>query len=295
VANRHFGKAADVWKHLPLSEILSIERPTQYWESHAGSAEYTWVDDAERRYGADRLASVAAGEAVLARSRYLGHLRSMNPEQGTLSRYPGSPSIAMSELGAACSYLLCDRDPGSVADIAAAADRLGIASSTSAVIADGMTTLHDALAARVGSQPGDVLAHIDPYDPRAPGPSGQSALDLARELTNAGVGVVYWYGYDRPDRRMWAVHELADGTSHRLWGGDMLVTSAAGTTRADGDLGAATTPGTGFGIVCANVSEAAVRACEELGTALSAAYRDVPLPDGSPGRLDFTTADVRPG
>ena len=52
VANRHFGKAADVWKHLPLLEILSIERPRQDWESHAGSAEYTWVDDHERRYGA---------------------------------------------------------------------------------------------------------------------------------------------------------------------------------------------------------------------------------------------------
>lgn len=38
MANRHFAKLADVWKHLPLVEVLSIERPANYWESHAGHA-----------------------------------------------------------------------------------------------------------------------------------------------------------------------------------------------------------------------------------------------------------------
>jgi 23S rRNA A2030 N6-methylase RlmJ len=294
VANRHFGKAADMWKHLPLAEILSIEQPTSYWESHAGSAEYAWVDDPERRYGADRLVRVAPGSALLARSRYLGHLRSMNPDPGTLSRYPGSPRIAMAELGAACSYLLCDLDPESVADITATANRLGVDSSTRAVTADGMATLHEALLASP-ARPGAVVAHIDPYDPRAAGPTGVSALDLARDLIDAGVGLVYWYGYDRPDRRAWALDELAQGTTRPLWGGDILVMSADGTTKAGGDLGVATTPGTGFGIVCANVSDTAVRACEDLGTALSACYEGAPLPDGTPGRLDFAAAEVRRG
>jgi uncharacterized protein (DUF2237 family) len=60
-------------------------------------------------------------------------------------------------------------------------------------------------------------------------------------------------------------------------------------TRDDGDLGEATTPGTGFGIVCANVSAKAIDACRRLGEELSAAYDGVPLPEGAPGRLDFVS------
>gem|GEM_PF-3449085 len=35
MANKHFGSIGDIWKHLPLAEILEIERPRNYWESHA--------------------------------------------------------------------------------------------------------------------------------------------------------------------------------------------------------------------------------------------------------------------
>ncbi len=38
MANRHFGRIGDVWKHLPLAEILLLETPRRYWETHAGSA-----------------------------------------------------------------------------------------------------------------------------------------------------------------------------------------------------------------------------------------------------------------
>src|SRR5437660_3939685 len=125
MANRHFAKLADVWKHLPLAEILSIERRRNYWETHAGNASYTMVDDAERRYGALRFAQVAIGFPALARSRYLGHLQSMNPP-GRLTSYPGSPLIGMRELGTTASYLFCDTDDASVADLKAAASRLGL-------------------------------------------------------------------------------------------------------------------------------------------------------------------------
>ena len=40
MANQHYGKIGDVWKHLPLAEILGMLKPTEYWESHAGSTRY---------------------------------------------------------------------------------------------------------------------------------------------------------------------------------------------------------------------------------------------------------------
>jgi len=51
VANRHYAKIADVWKHLPLTELLAVERPTRYLESHAGSAQYPLTASPERDYG----------------------------------------------------------------------------------------------------------------------------------------------------------------------------------------------------------------------------------------------------
>jgi 23S rRNA (adenine2030-N6)-methyltransferase len=74
VANRHFGKLGDVWKHLPLCEVLTVERPSRYAETHAGSAADAPLDDPERRYGVHRFSSVAHRDAVLAGSRYAAHL-----------------------------------------------------------------------------------------------------------------------------------------------------------------------------------------------------------------------------
>ena len=40
MTNPYFGDFGDVWKHLVLAEVLSLERPLAYWETHAGSARY---------------------------------------------------------------------------------------------------------------------------------------------------------------------------------------------------------------------------------------------------------------
>jgi 23S rRNA A2030 N6-methylase RlmJ len=37
MANPHFGKLGDVWKHAALAEVLERERPRRYAETHAGS------------------------------------------------------------------------------------------------------------------------------------------------------------------------------------------------------------------------------------------------------------------
>ena len=41
MAKGHYARIGDVWKHLPLAEVLSIERPGRYWESHAGPSSYS--------------------------------------------------------------------------------------------------------------------------------------------------------------------------------------------------------------------------------------------------------------
>lgn len=189
----------------------------------------------------------------------------------------------MLERGNEASYLLCDLDPDSVASLDDAADRLDVTNAR-CVTADGMSSVHN----YIRSASGTVLVHIDPFDPHASGPSGLSALDLAGQLIRDGIGLMYWYGYDNPNERAWALDALSQRVDDLTgtWCGDIMITGP-GRDRGDGDLGQATTPGTGFGIVCANLPREAIESCDRLGHALERAYRQATLPSGGSGGIEF--------
>jgi 23S rRNA (adenine2030-N6)-methyltransferase len=51
VDNIHFGEIGDLWKHLPLAEILAVERPRRYWQTHDGNAIYELRPSPDRNYG----------------------------------------------------------------------------------------------------------------------------------------------------------------------------------------------------------------------------------------------------
>jgi 23S rRNA A2030 N6-methylase RlmJ len=284
VANRHFGKVADVWKHLALLEVLARERPVGYAETHAGSAVYPMVDDPERRFGIRHFLDTAPNFPALAHSRY--RLRVAPFVDGGC--YPGSSVLAMVELGSAVDYLLCDLDPVSTRDLRSWSSRLRIPACEVAE-ADGMTATLD----WVRNQRGHLFAHIDPFDPHLRSDNGPSALECATQLAEQGVGVVYWYGFDGPDQTAWAYDRLAAAVPRRVWCGDVLVVDDTGAGRP-GDLGVATSAGTGFGVVLVNVSEETERACQNLAEALGDAYSGVTLPDGTRGGIHVTVHRNRP-
>ena len=182
MANHHFAKLADIWKHLPLAEILALEHPGLYWESHGGSADYKIIDDAERRFGVLGFWEIAETSKRLAGSRYLRLLGQLN-DGGPLRTYPGSPLIAMAELGSLATYIFCDLDPASVASLRACSDRLDLLETVTVVAADGLATLHEALGSVDAAQ---LLVHIDPFDPWASCSAGLSALDLVLSCFRPG-------------------------------------------------------------------------------------------------------------
>jgi hypothetical protein len=279
VANHHFGKLADVWKHLVLDEVLVHERPRRYAETHAGSAAYEMVGDHERTFGVlgflDRATDLTGSAFHRVASDYVA---------GDPPLFPGSALQAMTLLGADASCLLCDLDPTSVGDLRSWSRRLGRTGCT-VVEEDGMTAV-----ARWLEDGGDAFVHVDPFDPWA-AESGRSAVELAADVAEAGHGLAYWYGYSAPAERCWALHEIAGRTVTQLWCGDVMVTGRDGSVSDDGDLGVATTSGTGCGVVLANVSPEVVARCADLGRALVAQYDGCPLPGGEPGRLDLVLAD----
>lgn len=283
MANHHFGKFADIWKHLVVNEVLASVRPTRYAETHAGSGTYPMVADPERQYGAlrfiDRL-DLAPALAATPYARTLArHLKSGHPV------YPGSALQAMEMLGDTATYLLCDLDPDSTQSLREWAGRLGVPGCPVAE-RDGMTAVRDWVGN--GNSDGVTLVHIDPFDPFARQDDGPSAVELAGDIADRGHALVYWYGYSHPDERAWALSRIGGCTQADLWCGDFLLTTLGGETRSDGDLGEATTPGTGSGVVIANIPSASVDRCDDLARALVQHYEAALLPSGEPGRLDFT-------
>jgi hypothetical protein len=55
-----------------------------------------------------------------------------------------------------------------------------------------------------------------------------------------------------------------------------------------GDLGIATTPGVGCGVVLANIDEEAITRCERRARGTVTLYTDVALPNGGPGAVRLT-------
>ena len=294
MANRHFGKIADVWKHAALMEAVGRAAPGRYAETHAGSAAYPLVRDEEREFGILRFLEVAPHHPVLARSRYLAAVAPyVRPGQAgggeATPAYPGSALQAMTMLGDECSYLFCDLDPHSAVGLRHEAAGLGL-HRWQVAESDGMLTvrawLDGARPADSGSAAGTTIVHVDPFDPHDRAPGGQSALEFAGHLAASGTGLVYWYGYDEPGRRAWAFRELCDLITAPLWCGDIMVTDAGGSGRA-GDLGRASTPGTGCGVILANLPPGVLSACTAVGSALASSYTDVTLPGGTQGSLVF--------
>ena len=284
MTSRHFGRISEVWKHLVLAELLSVERPGALLDTHAGDATYPVLEDAERRFGVLTFNDILERDATLRDSAYAAVLSTLR-SGSTLAVIPGGPLVALEVLGPDATYLFCDLDQASAANIREAAARRE-ARSARVLTSDGIQSVHAALAEHGTAK---VVVFIDPFDHYAVSPSGLSALDVAVEAARRGAVLVYWYGYNRIDRRHWILDEFTQREAALdWWCGDLMV-SAEHADLTEGDLGVASSPGTGSGLLCINASAATTERCTALGTALARAYRDSTLPSGDAGRLDFLT------
>ena len=288
--NRYYGNIGDVWKHLVLAELLALEPPKHYWETHAGSASYPLTHSPDRDYGVYRFIERADSVPELAESRYATELRRLAADGVAPASFPGSALLAMRMLGKDAEYLLCDLDPESVASLNAAAAELGLREKDVVREADGMTTVVDEARKLKGESEG-VVVTIDPFQPFEIA-GGISALELAAGLIEDDFKVLYWYGYDTPEQRsypMGVLREYAREAGTSVWCGDLMLVAAAGQSEQEVEqlLAGAEGPGAGCGVVCGNFSQASLDRCARLGEAVAKAWEDARLPNGSPGALEF--------
>jgi 23S rRNA (adenine2030-N6)-methyltransferase len=268
--NHHFGELGDVWKHLPLAEILRVNPPRHYWETHAGSAHYPLTASPARLHGACRFLAHAPGDPELGDCAYLQALCA------TPDLYPGSPMLAIRALGQKASYIFCDIDPESVASL-----RTATAGLVARVIErDGVSAIiREVKAARV--VPADVMVHIDPFEPHERFAAGSmTPIELTAWLADAGYRVFYWYGYDSVENCGWARDEIAGlAPNIDLWCGDALMPASFIYPGRSGAWGC--------GIVLANATSVEVDICERLGRALERIGSSDVLDGNDPARLGF--------
>src|SRR6266568_3164847 len=268
--NNHFAELGDVWKHLPLAEILRITPPRQYWETHAGSASYALTESPSRLHGALRFLSCAPRDPDLRGCAYLQTLRS-SPDV-----YHNSPGLALQTLGQSATYLFCDVDPESAVALRAAS--AGFAARV--IEGDGVSAIYrEAQLSRV--DPGGVLVHIDPFDPYERVTSqSQTPVELAAWLARAGYRLFYWYGYDCAERRGWAhgeISRLVPGVN--LWCGEVLMPACLVYPGSTGAWGC--------GVVLANMTSSEAHACERLGCALERISETDVAESNDPRQLTF--------
>jgi 23S rRNA (adenine2030-N6)-methyltransferase len=288
MVNHHFGEIGDVWKHLPLAEILALERPRRYWESHAGSALYPLTRSWQREYGIYYFLDHASASPLLASSRYRAVVAGLPTTDGYPSAYPGSAMLALLELGrAADEYILCDLDHESIVSLRAGIRSADVGDRAHCVHDDGIAALWERAATLTAEEATRTMVHIDPFDPfDASGRSGLSAVDLCCALAGRGCMVLYWYGLETADERSWAWHTIAPrlrAEARSLWCGEVALAALHGPTPPPN-------PGVrGCGVLCVNISSSAVEASRILGSALAALYHDASWPGGQSGALDFVS------
>jgi hypothetical protein len=183
----------------------------------------------------------------------------------------------MRVLGKSATYVFCGPDPESAATLRDAAAGF----DARVIEADGVSTItREAQLSR--GDPGDVLVHIDPFDPyERTKPDSKTPLELAGWLARVGCRLFYWYGYDSVEQRGWARHEisrLAPGVA--LWCGDVLIPASLVYP------GRPTT--WGCGVVLANRTNFESHVCELLGRGLERISETDVHEGNDPARVTFS-------
>ncbi len=291
--NVHYGKIGDVWKHLPLVEILSIERPTMYWDIFAGAAEYPLTHSWERDYGVFHVLKHGPLSPELRDSVSLKLLIQQRTPGESPEIYPGSPCWAMAVLGRSAEYLLCDADPDSVESIRRAAKTRDLPEATTRCVGgEGIETVQKAFSQLPDRSLSNLFVLIDPYDPFVKNPNCIDAADLFFRIASKGVRAMLWYGWDTPamHERVWkslaeSFHLQNPDGSGSYWCGEIFLAETA-------NLDASLNPDCiGCGILCGNLSDDAIQACVKLGQGLATIYRDTRLPGNPSGAIDFSAPE----
>ncbi len=187
---RHSGEIGDVWKHMPLSDILKIEAPNKYYEATSASAEYKLLKNTQNIYGIYNVYDQTK-KYHLENSDYLKILK--NIDFSNNDTYLGSPAIAMTILrnSDTCFYFH-DIEKDSLDNITSFSEKLKLSDRVTTILGDSIS----AFMQNKYSFSNSDFVFIDPYQPFDCNDAGISFFDVFIKAYHSNAKTMLWYGYD---------------------------------------------------------------------------------------------------
>ena len=262
------GTVVDVFKQVVLSNVLSLQRPTEYWESHAQVA--LAPADPGDGHGMGHLVRVGGKNISLARGALYTLLEPLH-ERKELTHIPSTAWLAMRAVGKdARRFLFCSTDAASLQSIQAAQRALGVVETkVECIQEDGVALLRGAGMVLSDHWTASTLAFIDPSDVAMATDAGISPLELWCEIANRGIPAMIAFTFGDTNGRA-AVHaQFAEAIRKSRLNGRSLY-------RFEGSLVQApvTAPpiSWGFGVMGANLAENAILSADRELFAMQSIY-----------------------
>lgn len=189
MAYPHFGRIGDIWKHLPLCEIISHEEIKTYIETNSAYFDYKLEHSEEQNYGIGWLMHKSESFSVLKKTSYY---RLIKPYYEN-NKYLGSCAQAIHLLqDIPDKYIFFDLDTDALKSIEKAVGKLELSHKIETVNMDsasGLVNLIPELDSR-------TFIHIDPYVIHEPNKDGHSYLDGFIKAAKKEIKCLLWYGFD---------------------------------------------------------------------------------------------------
>lgn len=249
------GTLADLFKQLVLANAFAIQRPAEYWESHAqpalGSA------DPSDQHGVNHFLKVAPGNFDLAHTALYRFLEPVRKRKGVIA---GTSWLAMRALGKdARRFLFCGQDAAALQSIQAERRSLDVLETkVECIQEDGVALLRGATMVLSEHWTGSTLAFIDAPPPQAIDAvtdAGISPLELWCEIANRGIPAMLGFGFSDTASRIAVRRRIMEAVQKTHLTGRKMFRFEGALTQT-GEI-APPTPW-GFGIMCANVADAAI-------------------------------------
>ena len=261
---KHAGEISDVWKHLPLCDILQSEKPIRYHETNSANSHYKIDANPNTEYGIINVISKSKNNKALERSKYLSILR----EKGIGEmNYLGSPGLSMETLCDSADYFFHDLDIDAIECIKNYASQNNLLHKVTTFCGDSISAL---LKNSYQVNKNDFI-FIDPYCPFDKNTEGDDFFDVFEKTLTCKSKVLLWYGYVTHEIKRKIAERfnyLASKNKTKMWRFDIWLKNMP-ETKVGIHPGVA-----GCGLACANLSHNSLKILMKYLDIITCCYTD---------------------
>ncbi|MBH8566861.1 hypothetical protein I8748_32740 [Nostoc sp. CENA67] len=284
---KHFGRIGDIWKHIPLCQFLAIEKPASYIETNSAYPEYQLTGSLEQEYGILHIEKNIQKSQLIQASVYWKVLNSISENDHGISKYLGSPALALNILRASTEkFVFFDIEEPCLTSIAEYASKLNLTSQIfykNEDSVEGLLNMIEELSI-------EDFIHVDPYLIHEKNPHGNSYFDAFIKAMRKGVKGMLWYGFNTSKERN-ALHQGFQGltnTSSRSLQGIEIMSILLDENISD------VNPGVwGCGILIGNLSDVSSKYFKQIVLEVIKIYQGSTIFNKYSGELKFEDFQIQ--